>query len=82
MLLSDNRKFGPKSADHPSIGMKCPYCDLSFEVGDYTTLVATVPADEEEAQKAREERPYNSCAEEVHWTCFHLMSKLNHAIQS
>ena len=34
------RRFGPKSAGHPSIGEPCPACKIIFKEGDYTTLIA------------------------------------------
>lgn len=61
------RPFGPKPADHPSVGKACLICKRPFEAGDYTTLVATAPADAEEAAKMRAGRAYNSLAEEVCW---------------
>ena len=64
------RKFGPKTADHPSVGKECPACGKPFVEGDFTTLVALGPGDDEEAQqKAREGRPYNAVASEIHWAC-------------
>lgn len=64
------RKFGPKTADHPSIGEKCPACQVPFVEGDYTTLVALGPGgDEEEQGKAKAGRAYNAVAVEVHWNC-------------
>lgn len=66
----DPRKFGPKQADHPSVGMTCPACHTSFVEGDYTTLIALGPGSDEESQeRARTGRPYNAVASEVHWTC-------------
>lgn len=64
------RKFGPKSVDHPSVGDVCPACKIPFKKGDYTTLVALGPGDDPEAQtRAREGRPYNAVAIEVHYAC-------------
>lgn len=64
------RKFGPKTYDDPSIGQKCPACDKVFNAGDYTTLVSLGPGDDpEEQRRAREGRPYNAVAVEVHWDC-------------
>lgn len=64
------RKFGPKSKDHPSICLPCPACHVEFKEGDFTTLIALGPGDDEEAQeRAREGRPYNAVAVEVHWAC-------------
>lgn len=63
-------KFGPKSSDHPSIEQACPACKQPFKEGDFTTLVALGPGDsKEEQKKARDNRPYNAVAQEVHWTC-------------
>lgn len=64
------RKFGPKTVTHPTVGKECPACNVSFKEGDYTTLVSLGPGDDEDAQaRAREGRPYNAVALEVHWAC-------------
>jgi hypothetical protein len=64
------RKFGPKSADHPSAQTRCPACGKPFVAGDYTTLVALGPGDDvDEQRKAAAGRPYNAVAVEVHWAC-------------
>lgn len=64
------RRIGPKAADHPSVGGICPACNHPFEVGDTTTLVTLGPADDPEARRAaREGRPYNARALEVHYSC-------------
>lgn len=66
----NNRKFGPKTKDHPSIGGLCPACKLPFKEGDYTTLITLGPGDSPEAQeRCRLGRPYNAVAVEVHWAC-------------
>lgn len=66
----ESRKFGPKAADHPSVGTNCHACGAQFEEGDYTGLVMLGPGiDPEARQRAREGRPYNAVAEEVHWAC-------------
>jgi hypothetical protein len=66
----NNRKFGPKKADHPSIDELCPACRKPFKEGDYTTLIALGPGDDKETQeRAREGRVYNAVAVEVHWKC-------------
>ncbi len=68
--MTDNRKFGPKTATHPSVGKECPACQVPFKEGDYTTLIALGPGDNEEAQeKARSGGFYNAVAVEVHWAC-------------
>ena len=67
---SNIRMFGPKSADHPSVGRICPACHHKFKPGDYTTLITLGPgADAEEQVKAREGLPYTAVAAEVHWVC-------------
>lgn len=64
------RKFGPKLSNHPSIGKPCPACGKLFKEGDYTTLVALGPGNDLEAQeRAKQGRPYNAVAVEVHWDC-------------
>ena len=64
------RRLGPKSADHPSVGELWPACKKPFVGGDYTTLVALGPGDDEESQqRAREGRAYNAAAVEVHFAC-------------
>jgi hypothetical protein len=63
-------KFGPKSPDHPSIGEICKACNKPFVTGDFTTLIALGPGDDTEAQvRAREGRPYNAVAIEIHFDC-------------
>lgn len=69
-ILSETvRVFGPKPADHPSVGRPCPSCGVPFVAGDYTALIPLRPADEEEARRAYEGRPYNAVAQEVHAAC-------------
>jgi hypothetical protein len=64
------RRFGPKAADHPSVGERCPACRIEFEAGDYTTLVTLGPGDDPESQRrALAGRAYNAVAVEVHWSC-------------
>jgi hypothetical protein len=65
---SYSRKFGPKVADHPSVGRECPACRVPFVAGDFTALVTLGPGDDpEEREKARTGRAYNAVATEVHW---------------
>jgi hypothetical protein len=61
------RRFGPKTAGHPSIGTACPICKVAFAEGDFTTLLTVAPADEEEAAKKAVGLPYTAQACEVHW---------------
>lgn len=64
------RKFGPKKADHPSIGELCSACKKPFVTGDYTTLVVLGPGDDPEEQAKRDAgRVYNGIAAEIHWAC-------------
>ena len=64
------RHFGPKPADHPSVGQPCPACKVPFVEGDFTTLIPLGPGkDPEEQAKAREGRAYCAVAVEVHWDC-------------
>lgn len=68
--MSDLRRFGPKTEDHPSVGNECPACHNPFAAGDYTTLIPLGPGDDPEAQeRAREGRAYNAVAVEVHFAC-------------
>lgn len=68
--MKELRKWGPKSEEHQSVGRECQACHQFFKAGDYTTLIPLGPgADEEERQKAREGRPYNAIALEIHWAC-------------
>lgn len=64
------RRFGPKTADHPSIGTPCPACRKPFSVGDYTTLVPLGPGDDPESREAcRRGGSYCSVAVEAHYAC-------------
>lgn len=68
--MSTPRKFGPKQKDHFSIGQLCPACNEPFKEGEYTTLVQLGPGNNPDSQeKAREGRPYNAIAIEVHYSC-------------
>ena len=70
MPRNNDRRFGPKAADHPSIGERCPACHEPFKEGDYTTLILIGPGnDKEEKAKARDGRTYNAVCVEVHWEC-------------
>lgn len=68
--MEEQRKFGPKTAEHPSVGNPCPACHTVFAVGDFTALVTLGPGDDPDQQeRARQGRVYNAVAVEVHWTC-------------
>jgi len=64
-----NRTFGPKKADHPSVGDKCPICGEPFRVGDYTTLIEMGANNPENMRRQRDDLPYNAVAREVHAEC-------------
>lgn len=65
-----SRIFGPKTADHPSIGNECHGCRRVFVAGDFTTLVIIGPGDDpEEHEKALAGRAHNAIAIEVHAYC-------------
>jgi hypothetical protein len=63
------RVFGPKQADHPSIGRACPLCDVPFHVGDYTCLIGNEPASDDDRAKRDSGRAYTAKAYEVHRDC-------------
>lgn len=64
------RTFGPKQADHPSVGKECPACHEPFRQGDYTTLVPLGPGrDPEQQRRAAQGLPYNAVAVEIHAEC-------------
>ena len=65
-----SNKFGPKTLEHPTIGKECPACKKPFKEGDFTTLIALGPGDDEEArERMLAERPYNAVAIEIHYDC-------------
>ncbi len=65
-----NRKFGPKPEGHPSIGNDCVACNKPLKEGDFTTLISLGPGDDPDEQaKAKQGRPYNAVAVEIHWDC-------------
>lgn len=48
----------------------CPACHQYFMEGDYTTLIALGPGDDEEERKKRDQgKYYNAVCVEVHWDC-------------
>lgn len=64
------RRFGPKTADHPSVGEPCAACREPFVAGDYTTLIPLGPGKSPNARAAAAAgRSYNAVAVEVHWEC-------------
>lgn len=63
-------RVGPKKANHPSVGEKCPACGSRFVVGDFTCLIPLGPGDNAERQAKRDAgKPYAAVAVEVHWDC-------------
>jgi hypothetical protein len=68
--MDEQRKFGPMTADHPSIGQTCPGCSQPIAAGDYTTLVVVGPGDDpEERERKRNGRFYNAVCVIAHWGC-------------
>ena len=68
--MSPLPKYGPKAADHPSVGEKCPACGEAFKPDDFTTLVTLGPGnDPEQRRRAREGLAYNAVGLEVHYAC-------------
>lgn len=64
------RPFGPKSADHPSVGTPCPACHQEFAEGDFTCLIPIGPGDHEDSRRAAMAgKAYNAVALEIHWAC-------------
>jgi hypothetical protein len=64
------RCFGPKAADHPSVGKECHACHSTFAEGDLTTLVMLGPGGDEEARReAAAGHAYTGVAIEIHWAC-------------
>ncbi len=67
-----SRAFGPKQADHPSVGNPCPACHVPFAAGAWTTLVMLGPGDSEDArERCLAGRAYNAVAVEAHYACVH-----------
>ncbi len=65
-----SKPFGPKLADHPSVGRPCPACQRPFAPGDYTTLVPIGPGEDAEARaRKRDGCAYNAVAVEAHYAC-------------
>ncbi|HTF64902.1 MAG TPA: hypothetical protein VK638_19670 [Edaphobacter sp.] len=75
VYLPEPKKFGPKTADHPSVGKGCPICGKVFVEGDYTTLIplGPDPDDKDEIRKFLIGGAYNARAVEIHWECTKMM---------
>ena len=71
-MASEPGRFGPLSADHPSVGEICPGCKKPLEAGDVPALVTIGPGDDQEArERARAGRVYNAVAIVAHAACVH-----------
>jgi hypothetical protein len=69
-IANGYNKCGPKSADHPSIGMECIICGEEFVMGDYTVIIPLGPGTDERARrKCSIKQYYNAVAIEVHFAC-------------
>lgn len=65
-----SRRYGPKKADHPSVGEECPACHQPFKEGEYTALAILGPGEDDDARERRDQgRPYNAIALELHYDC-------------
>ena len=62
------RRFGPKPADHFSVGEACPACGKPFKAGDYTTLIAQRPP--------RPGEGFTVPAIEIHHACGDVVFKM------
>jgi hypothetical protein len=51
-------KYGPKGALSPTLGDRCPLCNVPFAVGDFTALVRTAGLGK-----------YSNDSAEAHWEC-------------
>jgi hypothetical protein len=61
-------KFGPLKGSFETT--PCPACDQPFLAGQYITFVALGPgASADDRKRAREGRPYNAVAVQVHYAC-------------
>lgn len=70
VVVEGRRVFGPKSADHYSIGQPCPACRVPFAEGDDTVLIPLGPGDDLHArERAAMGRAYDAVAVEVHAAC-------------
>jgi hypothetical protein len=69
--MDEHWRMGPLTPDHPLLDKDtCAACHQPFKAGQYVTLIALGPGDdEEERTKARKGNPYNAVAVPVHWAC-------------
>lgn len=78
------RKFGPKSADHPSVGKPCSLCRIPFAEGDFTTLIELGP-DPDDAEAVRAYllgNDYNAMAVEIHFDCVQSLPAIRDFFES
>lgn len=66
MASSTLDRFGPKRADHPSVGEACPACGKPFKEGDYTTLIAKHPPRPGEGLTVEAVEIHYACGEVVY----------------
>lgn len=59
---TEQRRFGPKEATHPSVGQPCAKCKKPLAAGDYTTLLPVKSTDISPNVTIVE-------ADEAHWDC-------------
>ncbi len=68
--MTQLQRYGPKLANHPSVGADCPACHTLLMAGDYTALIMLGPgADKDARDRAASGQPYNAAAVEVHYAC-------------
>ena len=69
--LSAPGRFRPLDKDHPAVRDRqvCSVCGRPMRAGQVPALIELGPADEHEAEKAADGRPYVATAEIVHEAC-------------
>ncbi len=68
-VLSKPGRFGPLSADHPSVGKDCGICDQPMNVGDVPALVEVEPDDDLQRFKRDRGGAYTATCHITHETC-------------
>jgi hypothetical protein len=64
--------MGPLTPDHPLVGdaqQACPFCKTGFAAGEYVTLWAIGPTDDDNRAKADRGAAYTAEAAVCHWDC-------------
>ena len=69
--------WGPKKADHPSVGEPCPVCAVPFVAGDLTSPVNNAPADAKQRAKMIMGLAYTASCQEAHAHCARIKEKDN-----